>query len=209
MASGFSTLLSQYCSDSSSADEEEVSGQQGLSTYFSAESSIDDDRNWFSSRWSTASSQSPSESIYPPQDESQRLDGGDQSLKQAENDEGRILHSSRWCTPSSQRPSESSPYQDEPQRLLDGDQSIEQAENEDRKDTEAEKSGHVFGHESPLKDGRSSTSYSLPTSEIPKDTRAFLDEVRKFYTKTVNMERQKDPLKPSTYKRVDERLRCK
>ena len=206
MASGFSTLLSQYCSDSSSENEEEESGQQGLSTYFSAES-IDDDRTWFSSRWSTASSQSPSESIYPPQDESQRLEGGDQSLKQAENDEGRILPSSRWCTASSQRPSETSLYQDEPQRL-DGDQSIEQAENEDPKDTEAEKSD-VSGHESPLKDGRSSTAYSLHASEIPKDTRAFLDEVRKFYTKTVNMERQKDPLKPSTYKRVDERLRCK
>lgn len=63
-------------------------------------------------------------------------------------------------------------------------------------------------NQSPNKDARSSNSYSMARSEIPKEMLAFLGELEKFYTKTVNMERQRDALKPSTYRRVEERLRC-
>lgn len=176
----------------SSSDEAEGSAQERLSTYFSAETTqYDSPTRWPSCRWDVAFPTSP-----PLQDES-----------------SSIMDVSSVNDGSTSSPSESSLHTVEPQEVCEN--SVEDGRsNSTGQQPRPSKScvGTVasqHGVREPFaKDCRSSNSYSMPTSQLSTEMLAFLDELKTFYTKAVSLERQKEPLKDSTYKRIEERLRC-
>ena len=50
--------------------------------------------------------------------------------------------------------------------------------------------------------------YALNFRELPEPMQKFLREVESFFTKPVNLERQKLPIKESTYHKAQERMLC-
>ena len=53
------------------------------------------------------------------------------------------------------------------------------------------------------------TPYSVKFDELPETVRKFLASVKKFFTQTVNFEREKAPVALSTYDKAQERMLCK
>lgn len=51
--------------------------------------------------------------------------------------------------------------------------------------------------------------YALQQTELPAPMREFLKEVADFFTRAVNLERQKQPLSRTTYRKTEERIKCK
>ncbi len=56
----------------------------------------------------------------------------------------------------------------------------------------------------PPKDSRE--TYSLKDNQLPQEMRVFLKAVEDFFTRSVNLERQKRAIKKSTFRKVQERL---
>ena len=51
-------------------------------------------------------------------------------------------------------------------------------------------------------------SYALDKKELPREMQKFLQEVKRFFTRPVNLERQAKALADSTYRKTQERILC-
>lgn len=61
----------------------------------------------------------------------------------------------------------------------------------------------------PSEEKRSAKTYALREKDLPEDLSTFLREVSAFFTKAVNLGRQRPPLAESTFRKAQERMLCK
>lgn len=110
---------------------------------------------------------------------------------------------------------EQNPEKDEPQ---EEEQELEDFaeefhEEEEEFEVEQERGGHLQGQPQdnsglpPARKVRQKT-YALDQKELPLEMAKFLQEVKRFFTREVNLQRQAKPLAASTFQKAHERILC-
>ena len=113
---------------------------------------------------------------------------------------------------------EQNPEKDEPQEEQEQEQELEEFaeefhEEEEELEVEQERGGHLQGQPQdnsglpPARKVRQKT-YALNQEELPLEMSKFLQEVKRFFTREVNLQRQAKPLAASTFQKAHERILC-
>ena len=123
----------------------------------------------------------------------------------------------KFC-PEQQEETDSTPNAEEPK----GDEEQQQlptselptSETEDEINEQQQENEEIEGHEMQGDYDHSphltrKQSYALDQKELPGEMQTFLREVKRFFTRQVNLERQAKPLAMSTYRKAQERILCK
>lgn len=154
---------------------------------------------------------------------SYQLTSSDESSSD-ENQNAHSLHlltgvpSKKFC-PEQQEETDSTPNaegqkEDEDQEKEEEQQQLPSSGTEDEtQEYNQQENEKIEGHELQGHSNHSAhvarkQSYALDHNELPGEMQTFLREIKRFFTRQVNLERQAKPLAMSTYRKAQERMLC-
>jgi len=159
---------------------------------------------------------------------SYRLSSSDESSSdESENAEFvQLSPTKKFCTGTHQisfqqqdQPEDDDERQEEDERVVVEEEQEEQEqeegdddddEREEQRSAEEQQQGQeIAAHTANIPISKvPKQSYALDQKELPGEMKNFLREVKRFFTRQVNLERQAKPLAISTYQKAQERMLC-
>ena len=155
-----------------------------------------------SSETSSSSSSESGSSSSSSEEEMEELE----QLQQASSDEGRGGDTIEGHETKQNNKTTKQKHQD-----VDQEKEDDQMDNYTTQAQKADENTVPNSLQTPAVSPRSSVpcrKYALNFRELPEPMQKFLREVESFFTKPVNLERQKLPIKESTYHKAQERMLC-